>query len=105
MIIMINQSSFNIAKKNSWRPWNCFFLVNSGFYVGNYVSLGKTYLKLKNKEEAKKWFQKAAEYPSENEKDDQVLVHTYGKKSTEIFIHKIFLLILFLILVWFEITY
>ena len=54
--------------------------MNSGFYVGNYVSLGKTYLKLKKKEEAKKWFQKAAEYPSENEKDDQVLVHTYGKK-------------------------
>ena len=46
--------------------------VNSGFYVGNLVSLGKTYLKLKNKEEAKKWFQKATEYPSENEKDDKV---------------------------------
>ncbi|XP_063720773.1 regulator of microtubule dynamics protein 1-like [Symsagittifera roscoffensis] len=60
-------SSFEEALKNFLKAEE----VNSGFYVGNYVSLGKTYLKLKKKEEAKKWFQKAAEYPSENEKDDQ----------------------------------
>ena len=47
-------------------------LVNSGFYVGTYVSLGKTYLKMKNKEDAKKWLTKAVNYKSENEKDDKV---------------------------------
>jgi len=52
--------------------------VNSGFYVGTYVSLGKTYLKMKNKEDAKKWLTKAVNYKSENEKDDKLIEEAKG---------------------------
>lgn len=45
--------------------------VKSGFYVGNYVSIGKAYLRLKKNEEAKTWLQKAVDFTSENEKDDK----------------------------------
>jgi tetratricopeptide (TPR) repeat protein len=47
--------------------------VNPGFYVGNMVSLGKTYLKMKNKPEAKVWLTKATEYSTQNEKDDRLI--------------------------------
>merc|ERR1712226_36624 len=62
-------STFDEALKNYLKAEQ----VSPGFYVGNYVSLGKTYLKLKNKEEAKKWLQKGAEFERESEKDDVLI--------------------------------
>ena len=40
-------------------------LVDPGFYVPNWLFIGKCHMQLGHKEEAKEWLKKAADYPSE----------------------------------------
>lgn len=46
--------------------------VNSNFYSKNLLMLGKTYIKLKDKEKALLWLNKARDYPAITEEDKQV---------------------------------
>lgn len=54
-----------------------FFSVDPNFYSKNLLMLGKTYLAMKDKENALLWLTKAKEYPAHTLEDKDVRMHTH----------------------------
>ena len=63
-----------------------FPLVQSGFFSTNWLFIGKCYLKLNNKAEAKPWLQKTADYVSEDPDEKEVSLFIKQWSGTQ-FIH------------------
>jgi len=66
--------SSNVTNERHCNKLEFIFLVDPGFYSMNLLMVGKSYLRLKNKDEGKVYLLRAKDYPVRTEDDKRVSI-------------------------------